>query len=311
PRDERPHRRGSGNGGEGRGAAPGGGGTRDARPAAPADVGARDPERARSRGADRHPGGERSGSASARGRRARARPLRGARERGTPRGRHGRGFVAHGRRRGATLRESSHSDALDARHRLHAGVRDRDRNRGRVDLGERCRPGARVRSHGDSDGPGARLGARPVESRLADHGAGRAHAASERGAMTRRARFWVTLGVLFGLGGACKTEYNAPVGSRPNNPGSGGAATGSMGGSAGFTPLPGSGGASTTGGRPPDEPPTEDVLTFLNGAVDAEALLVCLGHRAEGTFEPVGEPFPEGGLAYGRALVVEPPAELD
>ncbi|HLV66318.1 MAG TPA: hypothetical protein VKY73_10930 [Polyangiaceae bacterium] len=129
--------------------------------------------------------------------------------------------------------------------------------------------------------------------------------------MTRRARFWVTLGVLFGLGGACKTEYNAPVGSRPNNPGSGGAATGGMGGSAGFTPLPGSGGASTTGGRPPDEPPTEDVLTFLNGAVDAEALLVCLGHRAEGTFEPVGEPFPEGGLAYGRALVVEPPAELD
>src|SRR5690606_5518326 len=84
-----------------------------------------------------------------------------------------------------------------------------------------------------------------------------------------------------------------------------------MGGSAGFTPLPSGGGATSTGGRRPDEPPREDVLTFLNGAVDARELLLCLGRSTGGSFEPIGAPFPEGGLPYGAALVVEPPAEID
>jgi len=113
---------------------------------------------------------------------------------------------------------------------------------------------------------------------------------------------------------ACSTEYNKPIGARPTQPsatgGRGGAAS-AGGGAAGFATIPNGGLSSSTGGRPPGEPPGESALTFVHGVVDAQRILLCLT-TGEGPASPGwGSPFPEGGLEYGTSFAVTEPQSLE
>lgn len=99
---------------------------------------------------------------------------------------------------------------------------------------------------------------------------------------------------------ACTTDHDA-LARRPSEGGSGG-----VGGSGGF----GNGGFGNTGntaqgGRPnpDDEPPGDDVLTIVNGVVDAPSVRLCFARLADdGSAELVGSPLPE--LAYAASAVL-------
>src|SRR5687768_15679859 len=98
---------------------------------------------------------------------------------------------------------------------------------------------------------------------------------TNKGSMGVRGSVWCSLVGLLAVALACSTEYDRPPGSRTERPPSGGTSATGTGGSSGF-PVVGSGGTTATGGRAAGEPPGDDVLTFVNGVVDAESLLLCL-----------------------------------
>jgi hypothetical protein len=111
--------------------------------------------------------------------------------------------------------------------------------------------------------------------------------------------------LLLGAGSGCTTNHDA-LAKEPKA----GSATGG-GGSSGF----GSGGFGNTGnvsqgGRvnPDVEPAGDDVLTIVNGVVDAPSVRLCFSRAADDgeVGELVGEPMPE--LAYAASVVL---TELD
>jgi hypothetical protein len=109
---------------------------------------------------------------------------------------------------------------------------------------------------------------------------------------------------------ACSTEYNRPIGSRSSGRATGGFPSSAAGGSGGFPVLPNGGVATATGGKPPGEPPGDDVLTLINGIVDAPRVLFCLTDGEGRTPEGLGDPFPKGGLEYGTSLVLDDLSEF-
>jgi hypothetical protein len=92
--------------------------------------------------------------------------------------------------------------------------------------------------------------------------------------------------------------------------GSGGSGVGGTGGS-GAEPHAGRGGlgvgGSATGGfgAKPSEPQGRSVTSFFHGIVDAERVAFCFARHDEAEPVLVGEPRPEGGLAYTSSFAVE------
>lgn len=113
-------------------------------------------------------------------------------------------------------------------------------------------------------------------------------------------RRFALLALSFGLGG-CTTDHDA-LALKPN----GGNGGGGAGGSAGVSGTGNVGGQPATGGRPnPDvEPAGDNVLTIVNGIVDAENVRLCFARVIdEGeTSELEGDLMPE--LAYGATEVL-------
>ena len=110
---------------------------------------------------------------------------------------------------------------------------------------------------------------------------------------------------------ACVTDHTA-LEKKPDH-GSGGSSAAGRGGSAGFGNFAGSGGKGGSGGRLDDEPPGENVLTLLHGAVDAERIAFCFAkydrtsHRAI----QVGDPIPSAGLQFGHRISIRSLPDLD
>jgi hypothetical protein len=111
------------------------------------------------------------------------------------------------------------------------------------------------------------------------------------------------LGLMLGgvLWSGCTTNHDALAKQQPKAGAPAGGSAGSGGQASGNT-----GNVPTQGGRnnPDDEPMGDDVLTIVNGIVDAEDVVLCFGRLdADGQpEEPVGEPV--AVLAYGTALVL-------
>lgn len=100
---------------------------------------------------------------------------------------------------------------------------------------------------------------------------------------------------------ACVTNHEA-LERRPDAGAGGMAGLGRAGAPA---QLGGNGGDGTAGnGHPDDEPPGTNLLTVVNGVVDAPELLFCWGAvDANGEVAPFGEPLGDGPLAYAHSLV--------
>src|SRR6187402_2251444 len=100
---------------------------------------------------------------------------------------------------------------------------------------------------------------------------------------------------------ACVTNHDA-LERRPEAGAGGLAAAGRAGAP---TQLGGNGGDGVAGnGHPDDEPPGTNLLTVVNGVVDAPELLWCWATvDAEGEVTPFGEPSGDGPLAYAHSLV--------
>lgn len=122
---------------------------------------------------------------------------------------------------------------------------------------------------------------------------------------------------LFGLLGlslaapACESDHGAlakgssgGAAGRPNM--QGGAQS-----SGGINQVPAHGGVSGSGGRLPDEPPGESVLTLVHGVVDAGPILFCFAKGSGDDTVVLGAPQPEGGLAYASSFVVRSIDGLD
>ncbi|HET9934607.1 MAG TPA: hypothetical protein VFQ35_28075 [Polyangiaceae bacterium] len=100
--------------------------------------------------------------------------------------------------------------------------------------------------------------------------------------------------------GSEKSPFAKGNGASGGRSGQGGAV-----GSGGFTQLPSTrGGTTGSGGRVPDEPPGENVLTLLHGIVDAPAISICFAKGQTLDAPPLGMPQPPGGLSYGSSLVL-------
>lgn len=111
----------------------------------------------------------------------------------------------------------------------------------------------------------------------------------------------LSFAVLLASAAACTTNHDSLARKPTDNKGGGGA--GGIGGTAGL----GSGntGNQAQGGRynPDFEPPGDNVLTVVNGVVDAPSIRLCFARvEKDGTSEIVGSPSPE--LAYGASLVL-------
>lgn len=107
-------------------------------------------------------------------------------------------------------------------------------------------------------------------------------------------------------GAACTTNHDA-LARQP----SGGSSGGGTGGGAGFGNSSfGNTGNQDQGGRynPDYEPPGDDALTIVNGAIDAPSVALCFARVSDDgeTSELVGSPLP--ALAYGASTVL---TELD
>jgi hypothetical protein len=104
---------------------------------------------------------------------------------------------------------------------------------------------------------------------------------------------------------ACTTNHDALARRPSDDPKGGNGGAAGLGGTGGF----GNSGNQPQGGRPnPDyEPPGDDVLTIVNGVIDAASVRLCFARVAEqGGRELVGEPLPE--LAYAASTML---TELD
>lgn len=105
-----------------------------------------------------------------------------------------------------------------------------------------------------------------------------------------------------GLFGACTTDHDSLAKKPPATP------SGGSGGSAGLnTGNTGNFGNQSQGGRtnPDFEPPGDNVLTIVNGVVDAPSVRLCFARLDEGSeaSELVGSPEPE--LAYAGTRVLQ------
>lgn len=116
--------------------------------------------------------------------------------------------------------------------------------------------------------------------------------------------------LLFGLtaaaSGACTTNHDALA--RQPHAGTGGSA-GTGGGGTGGTGLVGTGNTddqTDQGGRlnPDDEPKGDNVLTIVNGVIDAQSMRLCFAHvDSDGqTSDFAGDPLPELGYAESTVL---------
>jgi len=102
---------------------------------------------------------------------------------------------------------------------------------------------------------------------------------------------------------ACGSDHGALAkGSNGGQAGRGG--QGGSPASGGFTQITNSGGATGSGGRLPDEPPGENVLTLVHGIVDAGPVLLCFAKGSGSQAVVLGAPEPPAGLAYGASWVV-------
>jgi hypothetical protein len=113
--------------------------------------------------------------------------------------------------------------------------------------------------------------------------------------------FSVGLGV---LGGGCTTDHEA-LARQPKPSSGGGGSAGALAGAAAGG-VGNTGNVSSQGGRvnPDDEPLGDDVLTIVNGVVDAPSVALCFARLTadgEGT-ELVGSPLPE--LPYGAHTIL-------
>jgi hypothetical protein len=128
------------------------------------------------------------------------------------------------------------------------------------------------------------------------------------GEVVRRSAAWtLLLGIFVGIGGSgCTTNHDA-LARRP----SAGSSGGGVGGSAGLGGF-GNTGNESQGGRvnPDEEPKGDDVLTIVNGVVDAPSVRLCFARLSEDRLSStlVGSPLPE--LAYAGATVLTELAEL-
>jgi hypothetical protein len=59
------------------------------------------------------------------------------------------------------------------------------------------------------------------------------------------------------------------------------------------------------------EPPGRSVTTFFHGIVDAERVAFCFAGHGDGDPELVGEPIPEGGLAFAQSIALESIRRID
>jgi hypothetical protein len=124
---------------------------------------------------------------------------------------------------------------------------------------------------------------------------------------------WRRLGALsaLGLAVACVTDHGA-LKKKPDS--AGGGSGGQAGSSGGFGNVAGSGGQSGSGGQGGGaEPPGDNVLTLLHGAVDAESIVFCFARfdPDSGAVTHAGSPVPEGGLRFGRRASFAELAGLD
>jgi hypothetical protein len=112
---------------------------------------------------------------------------------------------------------------------------------------------------------------------------------------------------------ACVTDHSALEKKRNTGSGGTGGAGGQAGSSAGSGTVAGTGGTGGSGGRPGDEPPGENVLTVLHGAVDAQRIAFCFARfdAASNSAIQVGDPLPQNGLAFGRRASVSELSERD
>jgi hypothetical protein len=113
----------------------------------------------------------------------------------------------------------------------------------------------------------------------------------------------LALVIVAGAGNACTTNHDA-LARQPKAGSSGGGAAGTSGfGSGGFGNT---GNQASQGGRPnpDDEPVGDDVLTIVNGIVDAPSVRLCFARVDEDgeTGELAGTPLPE--LAYSESTVL-------
>ena len=114
------------------------------------------------------------------------------------------------------------------------------------------------------------------------------------------APFWLMLLVASASGGACTTNHDALAKQNRGGGGQGGkagAASAGLGNTGNFSPE---GGAPQ---NPDDEQPGEDVVTIVNGVVDAPSVQLCFARTdiVGGVPELVGEPSSE--LSYGSARI--------
>jgi hypothetical protein len=113
----------------------------------------------------------------------------------------------------------------------------------------------------------------------------------------------MTLALLLTANGACTTNHDA-LAKQPRA----GSAGGGSGGGAGFAAggFGNTGDVPSQGGRPnPDfEAPGDDVLTIVNGVIDAPSVVLCFGRLADSgeTGELVGAPLP--ALTYAASTVL-------
>ncbi|MEO8902233.1 MAG: hypothetical protein ABI488_10145 [Polyangiaceae bacterium] len=117
---------------------------------------------------------------------------------------------------------------------------------------------------------------------------------------------WLCGLLLAGLLAACETDHAALQKKQDSAGGAGGAGGAGAGGTAG-SPAPIMGGADgQAGGHADDEPPGSNVLTLLNGVVDAPSVVLCLAKvSAAGDSVPFGAPLTEKPFVYGDNIVLK------
>lgn len=111
---------------------------------------------------------------------------------------------------------------------------------------------------------------------------------------------WALLASLVGAS-RCTTDHDA-LAKRERSGGTGGGGAAGAGGR-GFGASVSDGGE---GGQDKySETPGRNVVTFLNGVVDAEQVAFCFARHVDGAQELVGEPQPASGLAFARSFALE------
>lgn len=106
------------------------------------------------------------------------------------------------------------------------------------------------------------------------------------------------------LAPACSTDHGSLVRRPPPNVAGDGGMAG-VSGAGGSAATGGTSGSAGTGGTKLVEPPGRAVVTFVHGVVDAPEVLFCFARDGDDGPRFVGDPAPEGGLAYGASMAFE------